>query len=106
MLRRGLRASSPIGAAASKPMKARMANTIPLNTPLHSPVAWLGLNGCRFTSPALEISIQIARPPKMAISNAPRITPAVVEIAEDGDLERAQDHARGRGDADGAVGEQ
>ncbi len=80
MLRRGLRASSPSGAAASKPMKARIANTIPLNTPLHSPSALPGLNGCRFMSPAFESSIQIANPAKITISNAPRITPAVVEM--------------------------
>ena len=60
-------------------MKARIANTIPLKTPLQSPAAWCGLNGCAFRSPAFEISIQIASAPKMAISNAPRMTPAVVE---------------------------
>ena len=61
-------------------MKARIANTIPLNTPLHSPFAWLGLNGWAFRSPAFESSIQIASPAKIRISNAPRITPAVVEM--------------------------
>jgi hypothetical protein len=60
-------------------MKARIAKTIPLKTPLQSPTAWFGLNGCAFRSPAFEISIQTARAPKIAISKAPRITPAVVE---------------------------
>jgi hypothetical protein len=61
-------------------MKARIANTIPLKTPLHSPCAWLGLNGCAFRSPAFEISIQSASAAKIPISKAPRITPAVVEM--------------------------
>jgi hypothetical protein len=60
-------------------MKARIANTIPLKTPLQSPTAWCGLNGCRFRSPAFESNIQSTSAAKIAISNAPRITPAVVE---------------------------
>jgi hypothetical protein len=60
-------------------MKARIANTIPLKTPLQSPVAWFGLNGWAFRSPVFENSIQSARAPKIPISNSPRITPAVVE---------------------------
>src|SRR5207244_2434779 len=78
-VRRGLRASSPSGAAASKPMKARIANTMPRKTPLQPPRAWCGLNGARLRSPVFESSIQTASAPKTAISNAPRITPAVVD---------------------------
>src|ERR671935_93264 len=81
-VRRGLRASSPSGAAASKPMKARIANTIPRKTPLQPPRAWSGLKGARLRSPVFESSIQIASAAKTAISNAPRITPAVVREAD------------------------
>jgi hypothetical protein len=62
-------------------MNARIANTIPLNTPLKVPSgAWLGLNGCRFRSPAFEISIQIASARNTPISKQPRMIPAVVEM--------------------------
>ena len=60
-------------------MKARIANTIPLKIPLQWPAAWFGLNGCTFRSLVFEKSIHSASAPKIAISNAPRITPAVVE---------------------------
>lgn len=60
-------------------MKARIANTIPLKTPLHSPEAWPGLNGWPLRSPTLEKIIQSASAAKIPISNAPRMTPAVVE---------------------------
>jgi len=60
-------------------MKARIANTIPLKTPLQCPAAWEGLNGCALRSPVFEKRIHNASAAKIPISNAPRMTPAVVE---------------------------
>jgi hypothetical protein len=60
-------------------MNARIANTIPRKTPFQCPTAWFGLNGPSVRSPAFESSIHTASAPKIAISKAPRITPAVVE---------------------------
>ncbi len=75
IVQRGCLASSPSGAAASKPMNARIPKTIPLKTPEKSLEAsgltFSGLNACRFSWSKFERSIQIERPRKIVISNAP-----------------------------------
>ena len=83
IVQRGCLASSPSGAAASKPMNARIPKTIPLKTPEKSLEAsgftFSGLNACRFSWSKFERSIQSERPRKIAISNAPSTMPARVE---------------------------
>jgi len=62
-------------------MKARIANTIPLNTPAYVPPgACDGLNVWIVMSLKFEISIHADNATKTAISKTPRITPAFVEI--------------------------
>jgi hypothetical protein len=75
-----LRASSPIGVADSKPMNARIANTMPLKIPVNVPsTAFDGLNVCSVRSPRLESSIHADSATNTPISKIPRMTPACVD---------------------------
>jgi hypothetical protein len=77
-VQRGLRASSPNGAAASNPMKARIENTIPLKMPLKVPAS--ALVGSKIPpGMPFERIIQTARAKKTPISKMPSATPAFVE---------------------------
>ena len=78
MLRRGFRASSPRGAAASKPMKASRQKIIPWNAGWTPPSP--GMNTLAvLRDPALMISSSEMNT-KIAISMRPSTTPARVEI--------------------------
>lgn len=83
IVQRGRFASSPSGAAASNPMKARIPKIIPLKIPEKSLVAsglWLaGLKAWRSRLSAFERIIQTASAPKIVISMIPSTTPARVE---------------------------
>jgi hypothetical protein len=71
IVRRGLRASSPNGAAASKPMKARIANTIPLKVPSKVPTSLLwGLKVWSVRSPVFDRIIQSDSATKTLIEDA------------------------------------
>ena len=92
IVQRGLRASSPSGAAASKPMKARIPKTIPLK--IAGEVArrvgftFSGLNACEVQL----VGVRDEHPDR--------------QRAEDRDLERAEDDARLGREANVAVGEE
>jgi len=82
MVRRGSRASSARGAAASKPMKARIVYTDPAITPDRpakpSTLAEPGPNTARVLSPpAWKIRVT-ASPANTRISNSPSRVPAAV----------------------------
>jgi hypothetical protein len=83
IVRRGSRASSASGAAASKPMKARIAYTDPAITPempsKPSTVAYVVPKTASVLSSALATS-QTARSANTAISNTPSTVPTLALI--------------------------